>query len=165
MNDRQSPDRALNDALRAIAGEDARAGASAAVEAHLMAEFRSVAAARRRRLRTRVALLAAAAALAIGAAIPLWWSVKSDVGGPMSERREVATAFMPLPYSGVPMNDGHVVRMRVPRASLVSFGLVPADSFDDAASGTVLADVVVGDDGLARAVRFVRRLERQERQR
>jgi hypothetical protein len=68
----------------------------------------------------------------------------------------VTTAFMPLTYSGVPIADGHVVRMEVPRAALVSFGLVPLDSVDDAAGGTVLADVIVGDDGLARAVRFVR---------
>ena len=76
-------------------------------------------------------------------------------------RREVTTAFMPLAYSSVPMTEGHVVRMEVPRASLVSFGLVPADGIDSAASGKVLADVIVGDDGLARAVRFVRRLEQE----
>jgi hypothetical protein len=68
---------------------------------------------------------------------------------------------MPLAYSGVPMTEGHVVRMEVPRASLVSFGLVPADGIDSAASAKVLADVIVGDDGLARAVRFVRRVERE----
>jgi hypothetical protein len=75
---------------------------------------------------------------------------------------------MPLVYSGVPIVDGHVVRMEVPRASLVSFGLVPVDSADGAqgtSSGTVLADVIVGEDGLARAVRFVRRFERKEQQR
>ena len=156
MNDRQSSDRVLNDALRTIADEDARAGASAAVEAHVMAEFRSVAVARRRRVRARVALLAAAAALAIAAAIPLWRSQTS--------RREVTTAFMPLTYGGVPIVDGHVVRMEVPRASLASFGLAPAESAEGAASSTVLADVIIGDDGLARAVRFVRRVGPRDRQ-
>lgn len=68
--------------------------------------------------------------------------------------REASTAFMPLPYSGVPLTDGHIVRMEVPRSSLVSFGLMPPDSLDSLSSGTVLADVLVGDDGLARAVRL-----------
>jgi len=80
----------------------------------------------------------------------------------------VTTAFLPLAYSGVPIVNGHIVRMEVPRASLVSFGLVPADAADGgpgASSGTVLADVVVGEDGLARAVRFVRRSIRKETQR
>jgi hypothetical protein len=75
---------------------------------------------------------------------------------------------MPLAYSGVPIAGGHVVRIEVPRASLVSFGLLPADIVDTADSargGTVIADVIVGDDGLARAVRFVRRPVRKERQR
>lgn len=69
---------------------------------------------------------------------------------------EVATDFMPLPYSAVPLTNGQIVRLEVPRSALVSFGLLPVDSVDRAPGGTVLADVIVGDDGLARAVRFVR---------
>ena len=154
MTERHSNDRLLNDALRAIADEDARAGASPDVEAQVMAELRAVAAARRRRARVRVALVATAAVLAVAAAIPFW--------RPQTSRREVVTEFMPLTYSGVPIVDGHVVRMEVPRASLASFGLVPVDGLEGAASGTVFADVIVGDDGLARAVRFVRRSDRRE---
>jgi len=164
MNDRQSADRLVDEALRAIAEEDARMGASPAVEAHVMVELRAAAAARRRRLRVVVSALAAAAAVALAATIP-WSRLRSGENPSGSTpsatagtRWEVTTAFMPLTYSGVPIVDGHVVRMEVPRASLVSFGLVPADGMEGAASGTVLADVVVGDDGLARAVRFVRRL-------
>jgi hypothetical protein len=55
--------------------------------------------------------------------------------------------------------------MEVPRASLVSFGLLPADTIDigdGTRGGTVIADVIIGDDGLARAVRFVRKLNRKE---
>ena len=124
----------------------------------------------RRRVRAGIAILTLAAMLAIAAAIPAWRWMTSR-GGAVREpplqptsRGEVTTAYLPLAYSGVPMNDGHVVRMEVPRASLVSFGLVPADGIDSAASGKVLADVIVGDDGLARAVRFVRRLERKGQQ-
>jgi hypothetical protein len=79
-------------------------------------------------------------------------------------RAEVTTAFLPLAYSEVPVAGAQIVRMSVPRSALASFGLAPAESVstpdpDAAASATVLADVLVGDDGLARAVRFVRAAE------
>jgi hypothetical protein len=76
--------------------------------------------------------------------------------GGLLTTREVATAFLPLSYSGVPLMNAELVRIEVPRAALVSFGLAPVESLDASSSGTVLADVLVGEDGLARAVRFVR---------
>jgi hypothetical protein len=172
MKDLQTADRALADGLRAIAEEDAHLSASPAVEAQVMAAFDAVAIARRRRTRAIVAALGAAAVLA--AAIAVFRPRQTADFGPgtsnvvQTSSGEVTTAFLPLAYSGVPIVNGHVVRMEVPRASLVSFGLVPADAAEDgpgASSGTVLADVVVGDDGLARAVRFVRRSVRKETQR
>ena len=57
-----------------------------------------------------------------------------------------------------PLTDGHIVRMEVPRAGLVAFGLEPRDLPTE--RSTVLADVLVGEDGLARAVRFVRAVNR-----
>jgi hypothetical protein len=73
-----------------------------------------------------------------------------------ASREETATAFLPLIYSNVPITNGQVVRMEVPRTALASFGLASIDVRDGSSSGTVLADVLVGEDGLARAVRFVR---------
>ena len=70
-----------------------------------------------------------------------------------------------LAYSDVPIGAGHIVRMEVPRASLVLLGVMPADGLNAVQSGTVIADVLVGDDGLARAVRFVHRSVRKEPQR
>jgi hypothetical protein len=64
-------------------------------------------------------------------------------------------AFYPLQYSTVPVTNGHIVRIEVPRSAPVAFGLDPVD-FVSAKRGAVLADVMVGEDGLARAVRFVR---------
>jgi len=54
-------------------------------------------------------------------------------------------------YSNVPVTDGQTVRLELPQSALTPFGL----DVDDP-SGTILADVIVGQDGLARAVRFVR---------
>jgi hypothetical protein len=167
MTDPRIDDRALAEGLRTIAEEDARLGASPAVEAQVMAACAAVAAARRRRIRMAVASFGAVAALVAVAVMLRPW-LRSTNSRPASDSRlqtspgEVTTAFMPLAYSGVPVADAHVVRMEVPRASLVSFGLLPAEGAEGGRSGTVLADVIVGDDGLARAVRFVRKSDRKE---
>jgi len=148
--------RTLTAALRAVAKDDAGAAPSRYVEERLRAEVRLIAA---RRRRTRIAA-ALAASLVAGAAIPVWRTIRPSgdatravVPVVSAPPVEIASAFMPLPYSDIPITDGHIVRLAVPRAALASFGLAPADFTD---SGTVMADVIVGDDGLARAVRFVR---------
>jgi len=67
---------------------------------------------------------------------------------------EVATDFLPLTYIAGPAasDSGHVVRMNVPRSALIAMG-VPMNV--ERAGELVKADVFVGDDGLARAIRFV----------
>jgi len=172
MPDPQKTSRALDEALRAIAEQDARLGASPQVETQVMAAFDALAAARRRRARAIVAVLGSAAAVAAAIFALQGGGLKLDRAQPQTADvrrqtppREVTTAFLPLTYSGVPIADGHVVRMEVPRASLASFGLLPAEAADSSRGGTVIADVIVGDDGLARAVRFVRKVDRKEPQR
>jgi len=68
--------------------------------------------------------------------------------------REVATDFMPLGYlSPTTLQDGgQIIRVELPRAALVNFGLpVNMDRYHE----TVKADVLLGVDGLAHAIRFV----------
>jgi len=159
-----SSDDRLTGALKAMAAEDAALGASEAVAARLRAGFRAASADERAaRRRVRLVRLATAAALVTAIAFPSWRlsrrgvqdSSTANAGG--ARAFEVVTDFMPLPYSGVPVSDAQIVRLAVPRSALASFGLAPPDASAVSASGdTVLADVVVGDDGLARAVRFVR---------
>ena len=157
--------RSVTEALRAVAGEDASLGASSVVEARLRSEVRSIARARRRRV--AIVTLAAAAVLAIAIAVP--WKRSADnasAGQPASTpaprnevATEVATAFFPLTYCSLPISNAQLVRVQVPRSALASFGLAPIDVPDSApggtASATVAADVLVGEDGVARAVRFV----------
>jgi hypothetical protein len=67
---------------------------------------------------------------------------------------EVATQFMPLGYAG-PINlqdGGQLVRVELPRSAMLSMGL-PVNM--DRYSERVKADVLLGADGLARAIRFV----------
>jgi hypothetical protein len=67
---------------------------------------------------------------------------------------EVATRFMPLDYNG-PINlqdGGQLVRVELPRSAMLNLG-VPVNM--DRYGERVKADVFVGADGLARAIRFV----------
>jgi len=68
--------------------------------------------------------------------------------------REIATEFIPLSYSsGVSLQDGgQIVRVELPRSALVKFGL-PVNM--DRLNEKVKADVWLGVDGLAHAIRFV----------
>jgi len=155
--------RNVTEALRAVAAQDVSLGPSSAVEARLLREVRSIARTRRRR-RITVVTLAAAAVLAIAVAVPWKRSADNAAAGPQpstsaSRGGEVATAFFPLAYSSLPISNAQLVRVQVPRSALASFGLapidVPAAAAGGTASATVSADVLVGEDGVARAVRFV----------
>jgi hypothetical protein len=69
--------------------------------------------------------------------------------------REVATDFVPVGYgSALDLQDGgQLVRVQLPRFALARFGL-PLNM--DRADEGIKADVLVGADGLARAIRFVK---------
>jgi len=68
---------------------------------------------------------------------------------------EITTDFIPLTNreAFAQMDGGQVMRVELPRSALMSFGL-PMDM--ERATERIKADVVVGNDGLARAIRFVR---------
>ncbi len=70
-------------------------------------------------------------------------------------RPQVVTDFIPLmdAYSMEVSGRGHLVRVRLERTALLWMGLPMNENLPE---GFVLADVLIGDDGLARAVRFVR---------
>ena len=145
----------LADGLRAVAEDDERLGASNAVGMRLFAEVQAIAEARRRRAVTFS--LAAAAAILAALAVPAWRTLQVQPDTAVADvpvvTRELVTEFFPLRYSNVPARGGYVVRMQVPRTALASFGATPPAGVSN--DPNILADVVVGDDGLARAVRFV----------
>ena len=110
--------------------------------------------------------LSAAAAVLIALLVPGWRTFQQATTNPQPAdapvvTRELVTEFFPLTYSNVPARGGYVVRMQVPRGALASFGATLAAAGDNA-SPNVLADVVIGNDGLARAVRFVQVMSEQE---
>ncbi len=70
-------------------------------------------------------------------------------------REEVATDFLPLTHDSdaQPMESGQVIRVQVPRTALASFGL-PINI--ERANEPVKADLLLAEDGSARAIRFIR---------
>lgn len=152
------PDPYLNAALRELAHDEIGLGASLRVEADLRAHVRALRAPiTSRRPPAWRSYLAAAAAAVLFAAV--WRFVPSEAPSPASTIATDATqdsaadaGFLPLPYAHVPTSGGQIVRMSVPRESLASFGLEPGNP---GGPDAVLADVFVGTDGIARAVRFV----------
>ena len=90
-------------------------------------------------------------------AIPVARGAHKNVAEPsvtVSYSIEVATDFFPIGYSSAPNlgDGGQLVRVELPRSAMLSMGLpVNMDRYGE----RVKADVFVGDDGLARAIRFV----------
>jgi hypothetical protein len=66
--------------------------------------------------------------------------------------REIVTPFYPLMPSAPPLESALLVRVTVQASALRSVGIPVSD---DHLSDPVLADVLVGQDDLARAIRFV----------
>ena len=71
---------------------------------------------------------------------------------PINQPKEIATDFILLTYDGEVGSEAQLVRMELPRSAMASFGL-PVNM--DRADQRVKADVLLGADGLARAIRFV----------
>jgi hypothetical protein len=103
----------------------------------------------------RIPLAAAAAVvLAVGAALTLFILRDVDVAPAIvtaetpPEAQPAVGAFQPLSTSpGLPSSSYSVVRVRIP---VSAFAVVPGT----AEGGTIEADLLVGEDGLARAIRF-----------
>jgi hypothetical protein len=85
---------------------------------------------------------------AVGSPQPV--NVAADTNGD-----DIATDFIPLTYGGNlnGMDSGRVVRVELPRTALARFGF-PLNT--ERAGEPVKADVLLGEDGLAQAIRFVR---------
>ena len=69
-------------------------------------------------------------------------------------RREIDTNFLPLMAASPlePTESGHLIRMNLPRSTMGRFGF-PINS--ERGEEPIKADVLIGEDGVARAIRFV----------
>lgn len=159
MQDQVDQEHALAEWLREVADADGTSGASPAVRERLLEEVR---ARRRSRRSAAIKMYALAAGLVIATALPVWQLTTRPslersprvVTSPAGDT-EVATAFYPLAYGAVPVTHGNIVRVAVSPAAVAALG-VETIGVNTSPSDVLVADVVVGEDGLARAVRFVR---------
>jgi hypothetical protein len=172
-------------ALRALAEQDAGREAPESVEARLLQAFRRKQARRQWRNGLGWFLAAAAAGLAIffvagsherpkpvaPAPVPRQLvaavSAPAEIAAaapkqvrpvrrrpiePIEQPRETFTQFFPLLDVAPPFERGELVRVVVPASTMRKVGLpVNQDHLTD----RVYADVLVGQEGLARAIRFV----------
>lgn len=171
-----SEDRVLS-ALRDLRVADAERQAGHGVEARLLREFR-----RRKRSATVWAAvkIAAAAVLSLGSIAGLagvWrgltrapetLAVEAPLPSPPTIAvarpqprplvrlkpvlREVVTEFYPLMDAPPPFERGEVVRVSLPASALERAGFLVAGAGPD---DKIPADVLFGEEGLARAIRFV----------
>jgi hypothetical protein len=72
---------------------------------------------------------------------------------PIVQTREIVTEFFPLLDVPPPFERGELLRVTVPASTMRKVGL-PVN--EDRLTERVYADVLVGQEGLARAIRFVR---------
>jgi hypothetical protein len=151
--------RELLEDLRALASDGPRQ-APDRVEWELRTEFRK----RTRRRRAKVwATFGGAAAIAAGIALFAWirespkpapTTVVASAAPVVAEEDASDASFYPLPEAeALPaVESAMVVRVQLPVSSLRLMG-VPVD--EDGADGAVQAELLLGQDGLARGVRLV----------
>jgi hypothetical protein len=168
---RLARERRLSAGLRLLASESEAISTPQRVEARLMAAFRAahdIGSARPLAWwRTPLAPWAVAGILAAGLIFTVLIAPKRRVEAPAARhtapsRIELATlttqesddGFIPLPNAPQidPNDEVSVVRMEFPRSAMLAVGL---EVSPDQVSDTVEAEVKLGSDGLARAVRFM----------
>jgi hypothetical protein len=69
------------------------------------------------------------------------------------QAREVVTEFFPLIDSAPPFERGQMLRVQLPAAAMRTVGLPVRE---DHLADPIQADVLVGEEGMPRAIRFVR---------
>jgi len=138
----------LKQRLRELAEASPQA-ASVETERRLLDVFQ----ARQRRRRAWKYLTAVAASLVIGGASYVLWQDHERKLAATESSYAGTPGFLALPYaqSDVPLEHVVVVRVDMPPSEASALG-VP---FDPGARKRISADLLIGQDGMARAVRFV----------
>jgi hypothetical protein len=152
-------DQRLQEGLRELAADGPRE-APLSLEERLLGELRRRSRARRRNAWLGLGTAAVAAGLALTMIRPALMQhgqpvAQTEVSAETPEQSDQAALdFYPLPDSDElpPLESATIVRVQLPMASLRLMGLPVSE---DGASDLVEADMLLGQDGLARGVRFV----------
>lgn len=151
----------LLNGLRALASDSPRE-APAYIEHRLLAEFRRRSEVRRRNIRWTIG---GSGAIAAAIAVVLWMQPSANKNSPLIAQADATQTisqeadpdqeeFYPLPDSEAlpPVEYATVVRVQMQMSSLRLIGF-PIN--EDRAAERIQADVLLGQDGLARGVRLV----------
>jgi len=176
-------DDSVQNLLRTLAEADASAEAPPEIEVRLRKEFRSRR--QRRRWRQAAVWAASAAAAIILVLIPSRKSTVAPINAvevnahvttrqnnpaPLAgqtttmpspgriavrprQQMEIATEFFPLMVPGPPFERGHLLRVELPASAMQMVGL---PVHEEHLADLVQADVLLGEEGLPRAIRFVK---------
>lgn len=158
----------LSESMAAVIADDGAKQAPPYVSKMLLEGFRErkIAGRRRRVVWIRRSITGAVAAmLLIGSAIMLRKAAETpqnhgtvtapvdrELTGVADTGDEVTTDFIPLNYDPAPAGTTSVVRVQLPRTALIAFGL-PVN--EDRTEDVIQADLLLDEDGMTRAVRFV----------
>jgi hypothetical protein len=137
--------------LKRVADADALAEARPEIEIRLRKAFH----ARRRKRILRETMVWAASVAAI--TLIFVSVIRRPEVVPAPQSSEVATDFFPLMDPAPPFQRGRILRVELPASAMKMVGLPVREEH---LSDTVQADVLVGEEGLPRAIRFVK-LDRQ----
>lgn len=83
---------------------------------------------------------------------PMPQQLKATATVAKSESAEVKSEFIALSYARNP-DSGQIVRVKVPSSMMVSLGLVASVAKP---TNLVNAEILIGDDGMTHAIRFIR---------
>lgn len=157
--------RDLTAALRRMAGQNRQLQAPAQIEGQLLLTFDEREASRKAGQRVLVwrrrwLVAAAASVAAIGIALLSWGprvaSEPVEQASAIRNEEVIASEFFPLQGQGeveLPAGESSgVVRVAVPRATLLAFGL-PMNP--ELAMQPLEAEILIGEDGAAQAIRFL----------
>ncbi|MEO8096741.1 MAG: hypothetical protein ABI811_03505 [Acidobacteriota bacterium] len=145
----------LSAAFASYAAKSAEATPPIGIEQAVLAEFDRVTRARQKTRQQKTTRWILAASAAAAAVLAVWAMLPgTSTPTPVSNPPVVAESdFVPIPYvtALAPYERIEVVRMNVPVAALIAAGL----PFQGDPGAQATADVVVGQDGRARAVRLI----------
>ena len=141
-------ERELTAALAGLRAQNREASASLATKTAVLQAFASKPSAGRPAWQPLLAL-AAALTMAIAGG---WYFIRPQPAVRQASR-PVYTDFFPLSTVALDRHEpAQLVRIRLPRREMRKFGLPVSEEFERT---SIQADVLIGQDGIARAVRFV----------
>ncbi len=150
-------EQALAAALANVADNDRSLEAPPHVEQSVLAAFRRTQAHRREIAASRWLVAAAAVALITSMALALLKPAplpRAAASAGRNALQQDLRGFVPVPYTVAidEMDRAYVIRVEIPRFALASLGMPLASTGTE----IVQADLLLAEDGMARAVRLVR---------